>query len=260
MFERYTEKARRVIFFARYEASVFGSAEITTEHLLLALIREEPREVKSLVPGLTPEWTRHEIEKRIPAQKPIPKSVDMPLSQPAKRVLAYAAEEAERLGHKHIGCEHLLLALAREKDTLAGQLLLEQGFEIGKARDELRRIALLKTSEQVRFRPLTVAEAEAWAVLLQWEERRCEPQDALRNLVNQRLSLYHGEPFNPSQFELVKRGWVYYSCAICFEDLYDPDNSGSSMGYTNGQDWLCTSCYERFAAPVSDDEGDHDDE
>ena len=96
MFERFTEKARRVIFFARYETSQFGSWEITTEHLLLALISEAPEMSKQLVPELAPAETRHEIEKPTPPGDSTPTSVDLPLSQTAKRVLAYTAEAGQR--------------------------------------------------------------------------------------------------------------------------------------------------------------------
>jgi ATP-dependent Clp protease ATP-binding subunit ClpA len=107
MFERYSEKARRVIFFfARYEASQFGSPYIETEHLLLGLLRED----KAFTFGFlrspaSVESIRKQIEGRITIREKLSTSVDLPLSNECKRVLAYAAEEAERLSHKHIGTE-----------------------------------------------------------------------------------------------------------------------------------------------------------
>ena len=141
MFERYTEKARRVIFFARYEASQFGSPYIETEHLLLGLVREDH--------ALTNRFLRShafvaEIRKRIEAhttpREKVSTSVDLPLSNEGKRVLAYAAEEAERLGHKHIGTEHLLLGLLREEKCFAAELLQERGLKLAQIRDELGRL------------------------------------------------------------------------------------------------------------------------
>src|SRR5258708_7318965 len=126
MFERYTEKARRVIFFARYEASQFGSPYIESEHLLLGIVREEK--------ALTNRFLRSEvasIRKQVGSQtttrEKTSTSVDLPLSNESKRVLAYAGEEAERLAQKHIGTEHLLLGLLREEKCFGAQILTERG-------------------------------------------------------------------------------------------------------------------------------------
>ncbi|HTM16740.1 MAG TPA: Clp protease N-terminal domain-containing protein, partial [Terracidiphilus sp.] len=108
MFERYTEKARRVIFFARYEASQFGSPYIETEHLLLGLLREDKALTNRFLRShASVESIRKQIEAHTTIREKVSTSVDLPLSNECKRVLAYAAEEAERLGHKHIGTEHL---------------------------------------------------------------------------------------------------------------------------------------------------------
>jgi ATP-dependent Clp protease ATP-binding subunit ClpC len=97
MFERYTEKARRVIFFARYEASQFGSPYIETEHLLLGVLREDKSVSTRAIPNLDAESFRQEIERATLTRKVVPTSVDLPLSNESKRVLHYAAEEAARL-------------------------------------------------------------------------------------------------------------------------------------------------------------------
>src|SRR5229473_16837 len=138
MFERYTEKARRVIFFARYEASQFGSPYIETEHLLLGIIREDKaltnRFLRSHVASI-----RKEVESQTTLREKTSTSVDLPLSNESKRVLAYAAEEAERLAHKHIGTEHLLLGLLREEKCFAAQILLERDVQPDWVRDELAK-------------------------------------------------------------------------------------------------------------------------
>ena len=114
MFERYTEKARRVIFFARYEASQFGSPYIETEHLLLGLLREDKALTNRFLRGHGEvEAIRKQVEDHTTVREKVSTSVDLPLSEEAKRVLIHAAEEAERLSHKHIGTEHLLLGLLR---------------------------------------------------------------------------------------------------------------------------------------------------
>ncbi len=140
MFERYTEKARRVIFFARYEASQFGSPYIETEHLLLGLLREDKALTnRFLRPHASIEAIRKQVETRTPVREKVSTSVDLPLSQECKRVLAYAAEEAERLSHKHIGTEHLLLGLLREDKSFAADLLHERGLRLSSLREELSR-------------------------------------------------------------------------------------------------------------------------
>jgi ATP-dependent Clp protease ATP-binding subunit ClpC len=142
MFERYTEKARRVIFFARYEASQFGSPYIETEHLLLGILREDKALTSRYFRShARVEETRKEIEKHTVVREKVSTSVDLPLSNESKRVLAYAAEEAERLGHKHIGTEHLLLGLMREEKCFAAGLLERRGLKLETLRVELAQIS-----------------------------------------------------------------------------------------------------------------------
>jgi acetyltransferase-like isoleucine patch superfamily enzyme len=140
MFERYTEKARRVIFFARYEASQFGSPYIETEHLLLGLLRaDKPLVDRFLRAQASAESIRKQIETHAAIREKIATSVDLPLSNEGKRVLAYAAEEAKRQGDKHIGPEHLLLGLLREEKCSAAQILEKCGVNLAQVRDELAR-------------------------------------------------------------------------------------------------------------------------
>lgn len=98
MFERYTEKARRVVFFARYEASQFGQPCIETEHLLLGLLREDKALTNRFLGAhALVDSIRREIEKNTIVREKISTSVDLPLSNECKRVLAYAAEEAAQI-------------------------------------------------------------------------------------------------------------------------------------------------------------------
>ena len=138
MFERYTEKARRVIFFARYEASQFGSPYIETEHMLLGLLREDKALTSRMLRSqASVEAIRRQIEGHTTIQERVSTSVDLPLSNESKRVLAYAAEEAERLSHKHIGTEHLLLGMLREERCFAAEILNERGIRLSAMREEL---------------------------------------------------------------------------------------------------------------------------
>ena len=140
MFERYTEKARRVIFFARYEASQFGSPYIETEHLLLGLLREDKALSNRFLrshPSI--ESIRRQIESHTTVRDKVSTSVDLPLSSESKRVLAYAAEEAERLDHNQIGTEHLFLGLLREEKSFAAELLFQRGLRLSAVREEVAR-------------------------------------------------------------------------------------------------------------------------
>ena len=139
MFERYTERARRVIFFARYEASQLGSRTIETEHLLLGLIRENNGLTGKLLvrASIESDSIRGEIQTRTEVREKISTSVEIPLSVESKRVLAYAAEEAEKMLHKYIGTEHILLGLLREKKSLASRILVERGMRLSTAREDL---------------------------------------------------------------------------------------------------------------------------
>lgn len=157
MFERYTEKARRVIFFGRYEASQFGQQFIETEHLLLGLLREDKALTNRFLRShSTVESIRRQIEKETVIGEKVSTSVDLPLSNESKRVLTYAAEEAERLGHKHIGTEHLMLGILREEGCFACRMLTQRGIEIETARAELARAPMEQTRQRA---PMKMQEA-----------------------------------------------------------------------------------------------------
>ena len=113
MFERYTEKARRIIFYGRYEASEFGCQRIEADFLLLGLAHESP-ELTMRWLGVNYEQLRETLALTYTNAQRIAANVDLPLSNTSKRALAYAAEEADRLGDRHIGTEHLFLGLLRE--------------------------------------------------------------------------------------------------------------------------------------------------
>lgn len=140
MFERYTEKARRTIFFARYEASLCGSPYIETEHLLLGILRED-KAVSLRVLGShgAIESIRKQIDGLTSRREKISTSVDLPLSTECKLALAYAAEESEKMQSQTIEVDHLLLGLLREEKCLAAQILGERGVTSEQVRDKSRK-------------------------------------------------------------------------------------------------------------------------
>ena len=137
MFERFTERAWRCIYFARQSASEYGSQTIETEHLLLGLLREDADVIGRFLLSKTANDIRAEVEKRI-AQRNVSTSIDPPLSLYCKRTIAYAAEEAERLSHRHINTDHLLIGVVREEDGMAGQILRSAGLTVAAMRRQVR--------------------------------------------------------------------------------------------------------------------------
>ncbi|HEV3332923.1 MAG TPA: Clp protease N-terminal domain-containing protein [Bryobacteraceae bacterium] len=159
MFERYTEKARRTIFFARYEASQFGCSYIETEHLLLGVFREDKALANQFLASHSKlEAIRHSITQRGKGGPKVSTSVDLPLSHESKRVLAYGAEESQRMNHQHIGTVHLLLGLLREEKSFAAQLLREQGLTL----DLVRQQAQQSETSIAQGQPASIAGLDQW--------------------------------------------------------------------------------------------------
>jgi ATP-dependent Clp protease ATP-binding subunit ClpC len=148
MFERYTERARRVLFFARYEATQLGSTSIETEHLLLGLIREGKGLTSRIFARshLSLESIRKDIDGRTVFRDKVSTSVDIPFSPETKRVLQFSAEEADRLLHTYIGTEHLLLGLLREEHSVASSILYEKGMRLSSVRDDIVQLLNEKTT------------------------------------------------------------------------------------------------------------------
>ncbi len=138
MFERYTESARRSLFFARYEASQLGSISIEPEHMLLGLMREGAALTAILPVPL--DGLRQEIEGRIVFREKLSTSVEIPFSAKTKRMLQFAAEEADRLQHDHIGSEHLLLGLLREEHSIAASILATHGVRLSDVRRDVEKL------------------------------------------------------------------------------------------------------------------------
>ena len=160
MFDRYTERARRVIFFARYEASQFGSMTIETEHLLLGLLREDKNIMsRFLHHPCSLANVRTLIESRLAIREKVPTSIDLPLSNECKRILAYAAEEAELLLHRHIGTEHLLLGICREERCAAAEVLQQFGLRLDAIRKELARYST-RPEPDVIMKAIVVPDAD----------------------------------------------------------------------------------------------------
>jgi ATP-dependent Clp protease ATP-binding subunit ClpC len=139
MFERYTEEARRALFFARDEASRRGSFSIESDHLLLGLIRETREPVNAILAHfqVSPLLLQREIDARAFLKDRVPDSVEIPFSREVRHVLHDARDEADRLRHTHIGPEHLFLGLLTEDQSVAASVLNQQGITLEAARDHV---------------------------------------------------------------------------------------------------------------------------
>ncbi len=138
MFERYTERARRTLFFARYEATANCAAwTIEPEHLLLGLLRDGKGLTATILARahLSPTDVQRETEKRASGAK-VSTQIEIPFSAPLKRVLQQAAAEADGLGHHYIGTEHLLLALLAQRDAAEAAERIE-GLTLDQARQDV---------------------------------------------------------------------------------------------------------------------------
>jgi len=142
MFNRFTERARKVIILAKEEARRFNHDYIGTEHILLGLIREGEGVAAAVLQkmGVSLENIRLEIEKLVQPGPTTQIIGDIPFTPRAKKALELAAEEARSLGHNYIGTEHLLLGLIREGEGVASQVLLNLGLDLNSVRNEVMEL------------------------------------------------------------------------------------------------------------------------
>lgn len=138
MFERFTERARKVVYLAQQEAARLGHNVVGTEHLLLGLVAEgQGVAAKALENmGINLEQIRQEVERIIGIGETNPFG-EIPFTPRAKRVLELAVDEGRQLGHNYVGTEHILLGLIREGEGVAAQVLKNLGADLDKVRKEV---------------------------------------------------------------------------------------------------------------------------
>ena len=178
MFERYTDAARRALFFARYEVSELGGLTIEPEHILLGVLRVDKGPAGKLLAQaqLSFDDTEAAIRAASGVREKVNASVEIPFSAGTQRVLHYAAEEADRLLHTYIGTEHLLLGLLREQGSAAASILTSHGLNLDGAREAI--VQLL--TEAAGPSPETATEGI----------RRADEIDAIKDRIDE-LGLIH---------------------------------------------------------------------
>ncbi len=153
MFERFTDKGRKIIILAREEAERHQNDYLGTEHLVLAILRESDGIALMILKkmGLSAEQIRLEIERNLPGGGTTMTFGEIPFSPRVKKVIEYGVEEARLLGHNHIGSEHLLLGLLREEEGIGGKILRSLGANLLTAR-QLTVTFLRKSAPRERDR------------------------------------------------------------------------------------------------------------
>ncbi len=142
MFNKFTERARKVILLAKQEAKRFNHDYIGTEHILLGLLREGEGVAAAVLQslGMNLNNIRLEVEKLVQIGPTTVVSGDLPFTPKAKKVMELAMEEARTLGHNYIGTEHLLLGLIREGEGVASQVFMNMGLDLEKVREEVIKL------------------------------------------------------------------------------------------------------------------------
>jgi ATP-dependent Clp protease ATP-binding subunit ClpC len=139
MFDRFTDRAKKVMSFARQEAMKFNHEYIGTEHILLGLVQEGSGVAANVLKNMSIdlEKIRHEVEKIVKTGPSMVTMGQLPFTPRAKKVLELSMEEASQLSHNYIGTEHLLLGLIRENEGIAAQLLMNLGVKLDEVREEV---------------------------------------------------------------------------------------------------------------------------
>ncbi len=139
MFERFTDRARKIMALANQEAQRFNHEYIGTEHILLGLVREGSGVGANVLKNLDVDLrkVRLEIEKLVKSGPDMVTMGKLPQTPRAKKVIEYAIEEARALNHNYVGTEHLLLGLLRESEGVAAQVLMNLGLKLDKVREEV---------------------------------------------------------------------------------------------------------------------------
>ena len=234
MFERYSEGARRVIFFARHEASQYGSRSIEPEHVLLGLLRERPSLLEGRLSLDLGTNLRLEIEPQLKRGPRFTTSVEVPLSEESKHVLGHASAEAERLSHAYIGTEHILFGILAEQKSLASRVLRVHGLNAFEPHEERPRRpteeldAMMMASAMEPFTSVESAEAESSSPP-EWQQEGIPPGYGFSQLLYnppsgiQIVELCHGvsERFHPNRLFVRLKG------AEKYEQLGMPEESCS---------------------------------
>lgn len=207
MLNRFTSRALQVLFNARSEVSTLGSSAVEPEHILLGVL-DEAEGLASRILARTSgamDDLRSDIVRRLTSRETVPDSDEVPFSASCKRVLQYAAEEADRLLHEYVGTEHLLLGLLREERSVAAEVLAARGLRIEAVREAI--VELLSHGEQ----PEPPGPPPTPANIYQWPQIPFVPSRTVH-------ILYSGMP-SPQPPVINHAGNVFSAYGFTLEDI-----------------------------------------
>ena len=155
MYERFTDRARKVMQLANQEAQRFNHEYIGTEHILLGLVKEGSGVAANVLKNLEVDLRkiRLEVEKIVQSGPDMVTMGKLPQTPRAKKVVEYAMEEARNLNHNYVGTEHLLLGLIREQEGVAAQVLMNLGLKLEDVREEVLNLWDMASKEPEKAHP-----------------------------------------------------------------------------------------------------------
>ncbi|MEX0886622.1 MAG: Clp protease N-terminal domain-containing protein [Phycisphaeraceae bacterium] len=153
MFERFTDRCRKVIALAKQEAQRFNHEYIGTEHILLGLVKEGSGVGANVLKNLDVDLrkVRLVVEKLVKSGPDMVTMGKLPQTPRAKKVIEYAIEEARNLNHNYVGTEHLLLGLLREHESVAAQVLMNLGLKLEKVREEVLNLLFARSEAPAAY-------------------------------------------------------------------------------------------------------------
>jgi hypothetical protein len=191
----------------------------------------------------------------------------LPLSPESIRVLKQAADEADALKHRHIGTEHLLLGLLNEENTLAADILRKHNLDAQSFRQKLSKpfrefLPQVPAPHLGKLPPKNTIEIHnaKWdaeyihdrvkscaEIFWHWQQQLWKARDIAVRRGSGRITFDLTLAENSQDYEVVKAGWKKDHCAVCRWELFESDDDPAhGTGYTNGREWLCAECYEKF--------------
>jgi hypothetical protein len=203
MFQRFTDRARRVVVLAQEQARLLGHDYIGTEHLLLGLIHEgegvAAKALESL--GISLAVVQQQVEEIIGQGQQEP-SGHIPFTPRAKKVLELSLREAQQLGHNYIGTEHILLGLIREGDGVAAQVLVQHGADLNRVRQQVTHLLFGHQAEEA----VAARSAERELRLLPGVQARMREVEQRLAAIEQRVGTGPDTSDLDEQIEVVRTG------------------------------------------------------